>query len=76
MDPMAKVFWYGLERSNLFIDVFTEGMAGEDWARRLPGIPNPAIWTLGHLAYQRGVVLELLPGHHTCPENWPGVFDR
>ncbi len=74
MDPMAKVFWLGLERSNLFIDLFSEGMAGDDWLQQPPGIPNPAIWTIGHLAFQRAMLLKLLTGRRTYDEDWDALF--
>ncbi|MCP4584154.1 MAG: DinB family protein [candidate division Zixibacteria bacterium] len=75
MDRMAEALWFGLERSNLFIGFFSQGMVGEDWLRRPPGVPNPAIWTLGHLAYQRALVLEMLTGKRTYDETWVELFE-
>ncbi len=75
MDPMAKTFWLGLERSNMFIGLFTKEMVGEDWLQQPPGIPNPAIWTIGHLAYQRAGVLEILTGRRTYDEAWGALFE-
>lgn len=75
MVPMAKAFWLGLERSNMFIEFFSTGMVGEDWLQRPPGIPNPGVWILGHLAFQRGKFLELLTGRRTYDEAWIALFE-
>ncbi|MCP4547846.1 MAG: DinB family protein [bacterium] len=74
MEPMAKAFWMGLERSNLFIGLFTSGMDGDDWLQQPQGVPNPAIWTIGHLAFQRAQMLELLTGRRTYDAEWIPLF--
>ncbi len=74
MDPMARTFRPGLERSNMFIELFTEGMAGEVWRKKLPGIPNPAIWSMGNLAHRRAAMLELLTGKRTYDNDWVEFF--
>ena len=75
MNPVAKVFLQGIERSNMFIDVFTSGMEGEDWLRQPGGAPNCALWHLGHLAHQRGRFLEMLTGREHCEAEWGVLFD-
>jgi uncharacterized damage-inducible protein DinB len=75
MDPMAKAFRLGLDRSDEFIGYFTKGMEGDDWLKRPPGVPNPAIWTLGHLAFVRGRFLELLTGKKTYGDAWVPLFE-
>jgi uncharacterized damage-inducible protein DinB len=74
MDPMAKAFATSFERSSKFVSYFTAGLEGEDWYARPAGTPNPAIWTLGHLAFHRGLFLELLSGERTYPESWRALF--
>lgn len=71
---MAKAFRLGLERTDMFIKMFTGGMTGDDWLQQPPGIPNPAIWTIGHLAFQRAGMLELLTGERTYDEEWVALF--
>lgn len=71
---MAKAFQMGIERSAKFVEVFTRGLEGEDWYAQPPGIPNPAIWTLGHIAYHRGLFYELVSGRRTYPDDWRGLF--
>jgi uncharacterized damage-inducible protein DinB len=75
MDPMAKAFWLGLERSNMFIEFFSRGMAAADWLRQPAGVPNPPAWTLGHLAFQRARFLELLTGTRTYEDAWIDLFE-
>jgi len=75
MDPMARAFALGLERSHLFVDLFTQGLEGDDWHRRPPGFPNSALWTLGHLAHTRGGFLVLLTGRETRDPAWKPLFD-
>lgn len=74
MQGMAKAFRMGIERNAKFVEVFTRGMAGEDWYIRPPGVPNPAIWTLGHIAYHRGLFYEMVRGECTYPETWRSLF--
>jgi hypothetical protein len=71
---MAKAFRMGIERNAKLVEVFTRGMEGEDWFVQPPGVPNPAIWTLGHIAYHRGLFYEMVTGECTYPETWRGVF--
>jgi uncharacterized damage-inducible protein DinB len=59
----------------MFIEFFTTGMTDEDWQRQPPGVPNAAVWTLGHLAFQRARFLELLTGRRTYDESWVALFD-
>ncbi len=75
MNPMAKAFLLGLERSNMFIGLFSEGMTDEDWRKQPDGVPNPAIWTIGHLAFQRALFLEMLTGRRTYDEDWIPLFE-
>jgi uncharacterized damage-inducible protein DinB len=74
MDPMAKALWLGLERSDMFIETFTSRLSGDDWTALPPDLPNCALWTLGHLAYHRGLFLYLLNGQRTWDERWPALF--
>jgi uncharacterized damage-inducible protein DinB len=74
VNPMAKAFWMGLERSNDFIGYFTTGMEGSDWLEQTPGIPNPAIWILGHLAQSRARFLEMLTGETKHEAGWDELF--
>lgn len=75
MEPMARAFLMGLERSNLFIGFFTRDLTGEEWLQRPAGVPNCALWTMGHLAHQRGRFLEMLTGRPCCEEGWGALFD-
>lgn len=75
MDGMGKAFWLGLQRSARFVELFSAGLEGEDWYARPAGVPNTAIWTLGHLAYHRCLFLELLTGERVYPEAWRGWFE-
>lgn len=75
MIPAAKAFRMGLERSDLFIRYFTTGMEGDDWLQQPAGVPNPAIWILGHLAHSRAGLLEMLTGKRIYEEGWDGLFD-
>lgn len=75
MNSMAKAFLLGLERSNMFVEVFTSGMEGEDWLQKPAGIPNPGIWIMGHLAFQRARFYELLTGKKTYDEDWISMFE-
>ena len=70
MNQMAKALWLGLEKSDMFVDFFSTGMAKEDWLKHPEGMPNPPIWTLGHLAYHRAVFLEMVSGRKTYDESW------
>lgn len=74
MIGMAKAFRMGIERSAKFVEVFTRGLEGEDWYAQPQGVPNPAIWTLGHIAYHRGLFYELVSGQRTYPDDWRGLF--
>ena len=74
MNSTARMLWMSLERSNGFIEYFTTGMAGDDWMQRPPGVPNPAIWTLGHLAHSRAAFFEMLTGQQTYEEGWEELF--
>lgn len=71
---MAKAFRMGIERSAKFVEVFTRGLEGEDWYLQPAGVPNPAIWTLGHIAYHRGLFYEMVSGRRTYPDAWEGLF--
>ena len=73
MNPTVKAYWMGLERSNGFIDFFTRGMEGDDWLQRPAGVPNPAIWILGHLAHCRAGFLEMLIGQRMYEEGWDAL---
>ena len=75
MDGMARAYLAAFRRSDMFVGFFTRGLEGEDWYARPAGVPNTAIWTLGHLAYHRSLFLELLTGEKTCPETWREWFD-
>jgi uncharacterized damage-inducible protein DinB len=75
VNPTAHVFWLGLERSNAFIDTFSEGLTGDDWFQKPAGLPNPAIWILGHLAHTRARFLEMLTGDKPVEEGWDALFD-
>ncbi|MFC2078840.1 DinB family protein [Candidatus Bipolaricaulota bacterium] len=74
MNSTANAFWLGLERSNGFIDYFTTGMDGDDWLRQPPGMPNSAIWILGHLALSRASFLEQLTGAQAYEDGWKELF--
>jgi len=74
MNPAAKAYWTGLERSNSFIKWFTQGMEGDDWFQRPGGIPSAAIWILGHLANSRSYFYLLLTGKETFEPGWPELF--
>jgi uncharacterized damage-inducible protein DinB len=74
MDEMAKAFSLGLERANRFLGYFGDDLEGDDWYVRPAGVPNPAIWILGHMAYYRGTFLELLTGERVVPEGWCELF--
>jgi uncharacterized damage-inducible protein DinB len=65
----------GFERSNAFIDTFSTGLEGDDWLQRPDGLPNPAIWILGHLAHTRAKFLKLVIGKQTHDESWDELFD-
>ncbi len=75
MDGMARAFTMGLERSGKFVGFFSAGLEGEDWYARPAGVPNPAIWTLGHIAYHRALFLELLTGERTYADDWKTRYD-
>ena len=75
MNPTAHALWLGLERSNAFIDTFSAGLEDGDWFRRPPGLPNPAIWILGHLAHTRARFLELLTGEEVQEAGWNDLFN-
>ena len=75
MNPTAHVLWLGLERSNALIDTFSTGLEGDDWFQRPPGLPNPAIWILGHLAHTRARFLELLTGEEVQEAGWDDLFN-
>ena len=75
MNSTANAFWLGLERSNGFIDYFTTGMEGDDWLQRPRGVPNSAIWILGHLAHSRAGFLEMLTGQQSYETGWEELFD-
>jgi uncharacterized damage-inducible protein DinB len=74
MDGMAKAFGMAIERSAQFVGYFTKGLEGEDWYSRLPGVPNTAIWSLGHIAYHRALFLELVSGERIYPQEWTSLF--
>jgi uncharacterized damage-inducible protein DinB len=74
VNPMAKAFWMGLEHSDGFIRYFTTGMEGDDWLKKPAGIPNPAIWILGHLAHSRASFLELLTGQKRYENGWKDLL--
>ncbi|MBE0636527.1 DinB family protein [Candidatus Bipolaricaulota bacterium] len=74
MNSTANAYWMGLKRSNGFIETFTAGMEGDDWLQRPAGIPNPAIWTLGHLAQSRAEFLEMLTGRQVYEAGWAELF--
>jgi uncharacterized damage-inducible protein DinB len=74
VNSTAKAYWIGLKRSNGFIDYFTEGMEGDDWLRRPEGIPNPAIWVIGHLAQTRAGLLQMLTGLEKYEEGWDKLY--
>jgi uncharacterized damage-inducible protein DinB len=75
LNQMAKAFWLGLERSDMFVHFFSTGMTQDDWPQQLEGVPNPPIWTLGHLAYQRAYFLEMVTGKKTYDETWVVLFE-
>ncbi len=75
MNPTAKAFWMGLERSNGFIQTFSTGLDGADWLQQPAGLPNPAIWVLGHLAHTRAKFLEMLIGRKLCEDGWDDLFN-
>lgn len=74
MNQMARALWLGLEKSDMFVSFFSTGMTDEDWLKIPEGIPNPPIWTLGHIAYHRAIFLELLNGKKTYDESWVRLF--
>jgi uncharacterized damage-inducible protein DinB len=74
VNSSAKAYWIGLKRSNSFIDYFTEGMEGDDWLQTPPGIPNSAIWILGHLAQSRAGFLQMLTGREVYEEGWAELY--
>lgn len=74
MNPAAKAYWMGLERSNTFIRWFTNGMEGDDWLQRPGGIPSSALWILGHLANSRSYFYLCLTGEETFETGWPELF--
>ncbi len=75
MNPTAHALWLGLERSNAFIDTFSAGLEGDDWYEKPEGLPNPAIWILGHLAHSRAKFLQLVLGTQLHHESWDELFD-
>ena len=75
MNPTAHALWLGVERSNALIDTFSTGLEGDDWRQRPDGLPNPAIWILGHLAHSRAKFLKLLVGKQLHDESWDELFD-
>ena len=75
MNPTAHALWLGLERSNAFIEMFSTGIEGDDWYQKPEGLPNPAIWILGHLAHSRAKFLKLVLGKQLYDENWDELFD-
>ena len=75
MTPTAHALWLGLKRSNAFIDTFSTGLEGDDWLQKPDGLPNPAIWILGHLAHSRAKFLKLLIGKKLEEEGWDELFD-
>ena len=73
MNPAARVLWNGLKRSNSFIDIFSQGMEGDDWTKRPDGVPNTALWILGHLALNRAYFLGMLDDTFSADAEWgPG----
>lgn len=74
MNSTANAYWIGLQRSNGFIDYFTDGMGGDDWLKRPAGLPNPAIWILGHLAQSRAGFLQMLAGREVSEEGWDKLY--
>jgi hypothetical protein len=75
MNPMANAFWLGLERSDMFVDLFSTDISGDDWLQKPNGIPNPPIWIIGHLAFQRARFLEMLTGRKTYDDSWIELFE-
>jgi len=75
LNPTAEALWLGLERSNAFIDTFSTGLEGDDWYQKPDGLPNPAIWILGHLAHSRAKFLKMLVGKPMHDESWDELFD-
>ena len=75
MDNTARAYSNMLERSNAFVDYFTTGMEGDDWLKTPAGVPNPAIWILGHLAHSRAALVEVLTGESVCEEGWADLFE-
>jgi uncharacterized damage-inducible protein DinB len=75
VNPTAKALWMGLERSDAFINTFSTGLEGDDWFQRPDGLPNPAIWILGHLAHTRAKFLKMLIGEELHDESWDELFD-
>ena len=74
MKAAATAYWLGLQRSNGFIEYFTSGLEGEDWMTIPQGVPNPPIWTLGHLAHSRASFLELLTGEQRYEDGWAEIL--
>jgi len=75
VNPTAQALWMEVERTNAFIDTFSTGLEGDDWLKRPDGLPNPAIWILGHLAHSRAKFLKLLVGKQLHDERWDELFD-
>jgi len=74
MIPAAAFLWKGMERSDSFIDIFTQGMEGDDWTKRPAGVPNSALWILGHLALTRAYFLSLLSESFDADAEWGPDF--
>lgn len=75
MNSTANAFWMGIEKSHAFIDYFTTGMEGDDWLHTPCGVPNCALWILGHLAHSRAGFLEMLTGERIYEDGWDPRFD-
>lgn len=74
MNEIAKVFHADLDKSDGFIEFFSQDLEGDDWYAKPPGVPNPAIWTLGHLAYVRADFVWMLTGEKLYPPEWVPLF--
>ena len=74
MNPSARVLWNGLKRSNSFIDIFSQGLEGDDWTERPCGLPNSALWILGHLALNRAFFLGMLWDSFSADAEWGPDF--
>ena len=73
-DPLSYLstrFFFNRQTVAMLTSDFTE----EDWTRRLVGGNNDAHWILGHLAYSRRYLLDLL-GRGVPPEPWMESFGR